>query len=97
MTKPEMKKLFDLLTAYFPGAKQVKANLENTKLAWGIALEPYRWDNVRWAVVSYAISNKFFPDLADITALCPEMPIKKQADRRMQADIDALFAEDKKP
>lgn len=104
MTKNEVEKLFNLLTSYFSGAKQLNENLANTKLAWDIALEPYRWEDVREAVISYARVNKFFPRVADITELFPKGSVKKQKDSALQReidtqirlDIDALFAEDKK-
>ena len=66
MNHHERQKIYDLLSQYFPNARQLKD--KKTLTAWGLALEKFPYDDVKTAVINYAISNKFFPDLADITA-----------------------------
>lgn len=63
MEKSEVAKLFTLLLQFYPN-KQIS---ENMKLAWCIALEPYKYGDVRAAAVAYARRNKFFPDISDLT------------------------------
>lgn len=71
MNTAERQKIYTLLAQYFPNAKQLKD--KTTLTAWGLALERFPYADVKTAVVNYAITNKFFPDLADITAgLTPE-------------------------
>lgn len=66
MDLAERQKVYDLLSRYFPNAKQLKD--KKTLTAWGFALEHFTYRDVKNAVINYAISNKYFPDLADITA-----------------------------
>lgn len=66
MNHHERQKIYDLLSQYFPNAKQLRD--KKTLTAWGFALERFPYDDVKTAVINYAISNKFFPDLADVTA-----------------------------
>jgi len=65
MNKDERKKIYTLLSKFYPKAKQLKDR--ETLTAWGIVLENYIYDDVKTAVLRYAAKNKFFPDLADIT------------------------------
>lgn len=79
MTREERKKIYRLLSQFYPRAKQ----LENpeTLTAWGLVLENYAYDDVKCAVLDYAAQNKYFPDLADITAgltTTGETPEKRQ-------------------
>lgn len=66
MTFEETKKLFVMLGVYFPTAKAAKGN-DLMVRTWHLALEPYRYEDVRENVVQYVRSNKFFPDIADLT------------------------------
>ncbi len=66
MNHHERQKVYDLLSQYYPNARQLKD--KKTLTAWGLALERFPYDDVKTAVINYAISNKFFPDLADITS-----------------------------
>lgn len=63
MKKPDYEKIVALMETYWPNRKF------DTKLrrAWWLALEPFKYDEVRDAIVKYARANKFFPDVADIT------------------------------
>lgn len=69
MDRTERQRIYDLLSRFFPNAKQLKD--KKTLTAWGLALEHFTYQDVKTAVISYAISNKYFPDLADITAGLP--------------------------
>lgn len=66
MDRTERQRIYDLLSRYFPNARQLKD--KKTLTAWGLALERFAYHDVKRAVISYAISNKYFPDVADITA-----------------------------
>ncbi len=77
MEKNEVGKLFTLLEQFYPN-KQVS---ERMKLAWSIALEPYRYGDVKAAAIAYARRNKFFPDLPDLT-----VGLEANADKTKTAD-----------
>lgn len=64
MTKDETGKLFTLLKQFYPN----KSVTQEMRLAWEIVLEPYSYDDVKAAAVAYVRKNKFFPDIADLTA-----------------------------
>ncbi len=73
MTRDEIRKVFELLAAYYPSAKQLKT--PNGQAAWMLVLERFPYEPVKNAVVEYAAKHKFFPDVADITAAIePERP-----------------------
>lgn len=65
MDRNETRQLFALLEQFYPN-KRFK-NYEPMFEAWALALEPYSFDEVNRAAVSYAAQNKYFPDLSDIT------------------------------
>lgn len=64
MTKDERRKIYHLLSQFYPNAKQLKDNVFLT--AFALALERFSYDDVKKSVVDYAIGNKFFPDVSDI-------------------------------
>lgn len=66
MDKPETVKIFDLLQQFYPQAAALKD--KKKRYAWRLALEPYAFEDVKAAVLSYARKGKFFPDLSDITS-----------------------------
>lgn len=66
MDKDERQKIYTLLSKYYPNARQLKD--KHTLLAWGYALQRFPYEAVKNAVIDYATGNKYFPDLADITA-----------------------------
>ena len=73
MNGEERRKIFELLAQYYPNAKQLKDRQAMT--AWRYALERFTYADVKNAVVDYALSHKYFPDVADITAnLSPSAP-----------------------
>lgn len=67
MTKEETGKLFTLLEQFYPNTQKGRI----AKAAWELALEPYRYEDVKAAAIDYVRSGKFFPDLADLTAGLP--------------------------
>lgn len=64
MTKDETGKLFTLLKQFYQ-SKNITAEM---RLAWELVLEPYSYADVKAAAVAYVRKNKFFPDIADLTA-----------------------------
>ena len=69
MTKGDCDKVFTLLRQFYRNARQLSD--KTTLLAWELALERFPYDAVKNSVLDYAARNKFFPDLADITAGLP--------------------------
>lgn len=66
MSGNEFDKIWRLLGSLFPGAAAKKGPVD--KSVWKHALEPYDMTSVSDQIMVYARRNKFFPDLADITA-----------------------------
>lgn len=76
MDQSEFGRIWTLFGELFPASPKLKS--KNTRMVWEIGLAPYDLDCVTQSVMSYARKNKFFPDLADITAPLPESapPVK---------------------
>lgn len=74
MTKEDIDRLFELLEIYRPKDK----HLEDKRLrsAWLLVLEPYKPEDVRQAVADYFRAKKFWPDVTDLAALCPPLPVR---------------------
>lgn len=68
MTGEAVSRILSLLSDYFPNRK-ITPDLQR---AWQLALKPYDYKDVKAQVVRYVRRNKFFPDVADITAALPE-------------------------
>ena len=66
MSNGEFEKVWRLLGSLFPGAAAKKGQVD--KSVWRHALEPYSMQEITDRIMVYARQNKFFPDLADITA-----------------------------
>lgn len=67
----ELDKFFVLYQQFWP-KQEISAN---KRLAWGLALEPYKYEEVKAAAVQHARKFKFPPDIAELTAgLTPEEP-----------------------
>lgn len=66
MTDEETQKLFTLLSQFYPNAKQLRS--KDTLAAWRLALRAFPYDDVKSQVLRCAAREKFFPDLADLTA-----------------------------
>lgn len=80
MNENERKKIYTLLSKFYPNARQLRDRA--TLTAWGYVLEKFTYDDVKSAVLDYASRNKFFPDLADLTGtLTPSTP-KESTDIR---------------
>ena len=81
MDKNERQKVYTLLSKFYPNARQLRD--QGTLTAWGFVLEKYTYEDVKSAVLSYAASNKFFPDLADLTGgLTPAEAASPEPERR---------------
>ncbi len=80
MDRNETQLLLMMLEQFYPNKKfrDPKALFS----AWALALEPYDFETVKRAAADYAAQNKFFPDLADLTAALPrrKAPVKPQRD-----------------
>ena len=70
MDQSEFGRIWTLFGELFPASPKLKS--KNTRMVWEIGLAPYDLDSVTQAVMAYARKNKFFPDLADITAPLPD-------------------------
>ena len=66
MSSNEFEKVWRLLESLFPTASAKKKPVDKT--VWKHALEPYSMQEITDRIMVYAKQNKFFPDLADITA-----------------------------
>ncbi len=66
MSSNEFEKVWRLLESLFPTAAAKKKPVDKT--VWKHALEPYDMKDVTDRIMVYAKNNKFWPDLADITA-----------------------------
>ena len=98
MNREERKKIYLLLSQYYPQAKQLKSSA--TLTAWGLILENFTYEDVKRKVLSYATRNKFFPDISDITGDLPviegpaEEPAYKPAreawEERWQEHVERL-------
>ena len=82
MLEEDFNQIWRLLRIYFPSAAAKKES--NFKSAWFYAMQPYRKDDVTAAIVNYARNNKYFPDLADITA---DLPLEQADEEREQESI----------
>lgn len=81
MDREERQKVYRLLHQFYPRARQLQ-NPE-TLTAWGFILEDYTYEDVKKKILKYAATNKYFPDVADITGdLTPikETPEKHEMD-----------------
>ena len=66
----EMDALWEMLGILRP--KDARLRNETLKLVWSRALEPYAWSDVHEAVLTHFRTQKYFPDVADITGRCPQ-------------------------
>lgn len=81
MDENERRKIYTLLSKFYPNARQLRDSA--TLTAWGYVLENYTYEDVKEAVIDYAAKKKFFPDLADLTgSLTPISARDPQPERR---------------
>ena len=66
MSGNDFEKIWRLLGSLYQGAAAKKGPVD--KAVWKHALAPYDMTTVSEQIMAYARRNKFFPDLADITA-----------------------------
>lgn len=79
MDAGEFEKLWTLLKEVYKNAAAIKS--ENTKTIWQYALQPYRMEDVREAIMDHIRTSKFFPDIADLTSgLAVEEQPKRNSD-----------------
>ena len=65
MDKEERRKVYRLLHQYYPRARQLQS--PETLTAWGFVLENYTYEDVKNKILKYVATNKYFPDISDIT------------------------------
>lgn len=72
LTRKDIDDLFDLLAIFRPN----DAHLADKRLrsAWLLVLSPYSRDDVREAVGAWFRKSKYWPEPAEIAALCPPLP-----------------------
>ena len=80
MERLEVNKVFALLRAFWPKEQITRERME----AWALGLAPYRYEDVRDAVLRYAREKHFFPDLCDI---CSRISKVSDAEREAIAAI----------
>lgn len=94
MNRTEREKIYRLLSNFFPNARQLQSR--ETLTAYGLALERFTYEDVKAAVVDYAMRNKFFPDLSDLlSGLTPqEAPSVPDArtDRYWNEKMEQIYA-----
>lgn len=84
MDSSEFGKIWTLFGELFPASPKLKN--KNSRMVWEIGLAPYELGAVTQAVMEYARRNKFFPDLADITASLP-MAVAEKRDETERNDV----------
>lgn len=86
----ELDRFFELYRQFWPNKKIQK----NMKLAWGLALEPFSYEDVKAAAVAHARTKKFPPDVSDLTAgLVQEEPELGTDELRWMDAYIALYAD----
>lgn len=88
MDTAEFGNLWTLMANLFPASPKLKK--QNMKKVWEIAVSPYALGDVTDAVMHYARSNKFFPDVADITAGLPA-PVPSAPQERDREDLSWML------
>ena len=69
MNKQDMNEIWRLLGRYREGDKHLKD--QGLLRAWYDTLKPYEASTVRDAVAAYFRRKHYWPDVGEITALCP--------------------------
>ena len=88
MTTEDFGKVWRLLCELWPNQSR-----DRSATVWRVGLEPYDMAAAADQIMRYARKNKFFPDLADITAGMPEEtpPEKLRSDRERMERMIALL------
>lgn len=77
LTREDIDDLFGTLAIFRP--KDPHLSSKKLRTAWHMALSPYERGDVREAVGAWFRQSKYWPEPAEIAALCPPLPEKKQA------------------
>ena len=70
MDKSEVEKLFALLAELYPRQRQPET--DKRLYAWELALEPYKYEEIRAAALEHARKSQYFPSIAEITENLPK-------------------------
>lgn len=72
LTQKDVDDLFGILAAY----RKNDPNLRDkaTKAAWLLSLKPYEKADVKEAIGAWFRKSKYWPEPAEIAALCPPLP-----------------------
>lgn len=86
LTRKDIDDLFDLLAIFRPN----DAHLADRRLraAWLLALSPYSRDDVREAVGAWFRKSKYWPEPAELAALCP--PLSQERSTRRDCPPDGI-------
>ena len=93
MTREDTDRLFELIAVFRPADPKLKNR--TLRAAWALVLEPYEVNDVRAAVADYFRTNKYFPDVTDISSRCrqPEKPVRTWTPGgKERKDMDKTFA-----
>ena len=86
MKPNEFDKVWRLLCELWPNQAR-----ERSAKVWSVGLEPYSMAAVADQIMRYARKNKFFPDLADITASLPDETAAASDRERMEKLLARLM------
>lgn len=90
MNRQEIDRIWTLLGKCRQGDEHLKDT--DLKLAWELILEPYKYEDVKRAVVAHFRESKFWPDVGEITRFLPPLP---EGERPTVTTEDTLEAERK--
>lgn len=82
LTRKDIDDLFDLLAIFRKNDPHL--NQESLRYAWLLVLYPYERHDVREAVGAWFRKSKYWPDPAEIAALCPPLPEKNITQKTQQ-------------
>ncbi len=90
MTDVEFGKVWRLLSELWP-----EQSRRRSATVWRVGLQPYTMAAVAEQIMQYARCNKYWPDLADITATlqpesAPGAPSQTETLQRLIAQLEAL-------
>lgn len=76
LTREDINDLFNILAAY----RRNDPNLQDKskKAAWFLSLRPYEKADVKEAIGAWFRHSKYWPEPAEIAALCPPLPEEKR-------------------
>lgn len=85
LKREDIDNLFDLLAIF----RKNDPHLEDKKLrsAWLLVLSPYERDDVRNAIGAWFRKSKYWPEPAEIAALCPPLTETNQRKKMTASEI----------